>query len=216
MTSDFRYRTAHFGNIPARCQTRATSLVQPCTHALARLRIRCGSPKESTVTTMSHDRSGYRISIVDDDPLRARKEARELLADINGIDPGATLDVPRRRAPGDVPLKGPLSADTVGVLISAGTLVVTGVQAWLARVPQRTIVVTRPDGATLHITGKEVREDDGRIERFLAGGAGPQAHGTADMGPAHEPDGPRPGGDGVGGTGRTGRTDGDESGPAAG
>ncbi|MFI0037924.1 hypothetical protein ACH4NS_20915 [Streptomyces mutabilis] len=124
------------------------------------------------MTTTPEERTGYRISIVDEDPLRARREARELLAQVADADPGAALDVPRRDtgAPADGSLKGGLTADTIGVLISAGSLVAAGVQIWLARVPQRTIVVKRPDGATLHITGKEAREDDERIERFLAGG----------------------------------------------
>ncbi|MDT0568781.1 hypothetical protein RM704_15105 [Streptomyces sp. DSM 3412] len=121
---------------------------------------------------MPEQRTGCRISIVDEDPLRARKEARELLAGIADVDPGAALDVPRRGtgAAADGAVKGGLTADTVGVLVGAGSLVAAGVQIWLARVPQRTIVVRRPDGATLHITGKEAREDDERIERFLAGG----------------------------------------------
>ncbi|MFE2024439.1 hypothetical protein ACFW9V_04665 [Streptomyces hygroscopicus] len=122
---------------------------------------------------MPSDRTGYRISIVDEDPLRARKEARELLAEIADTDPGAALDIPRRRTAGEGKKKGGLSVDTVGVLISAGSLVVAAVQLWLARVPQRTIVVRRPDGATLQITGREAREDDGRIDRFLAGGGEP-------------------------------------------
>uniref|UniRef100_A0AAU2AA97 Uncharacterized protein n=1 Tax=Streptomyces sp. NBC_00093 TaxID=2975649 RepID=A0AAU2AA97_9ACTN len=123
------------------------------------------------MTTTPEERTGYRISIVDEDPLRARKEARELLAGIADVDPGAALDVPRRDAgAADEALKGGLTADTVGVLIGAGSLVAAGVQIWLARVPQRTIIVKRPDGAILHITGKQAREDDGRIERFLAGG----------------------------------------------
>ncbi|MFF1409935.1 hypothetical protein ACFVX6_09105 [Streptomyces sp. NPDC058289] len=42
-------------------------------------------------------------------------------------------------------------------------------QLWLACVPQRTVVVTRPDGAVLRISGKEARTDDERIARFLAG-----------------------------------------------
>ncbi|MBL1095722.1 hypothetical protein [Streptomyces coffeae] len=116
--------------------------------------------------------SGYRISIVDEDPLRARKEARELLAEIANADPGAVLDIPRQRTSEGTD-KGGLSVDTIGVLISAGSLVTAGVQLWLSRVPQRTIVARRPDGATLQITGKEAREDDERIERFLAGGDQP-------------------------------------------
>ncbi|WP_255952164.1 effector-associated constant component EACC1 [Streptomyces odontomachi] len=159
---------------------------------------------------MPHDRPGYRISIVDDDPLRARKEARELLAEVSGTDPGAALDVPGRRTSGDGSDKGTLSVDTVGVLISAGSLAVAGVQAWLARVPQRTIVVTRPDGATLHITGKEASEDDERIARFLADGAGRPAHDPDALGPARGTDGAGPDGDAAG------VTPGDSTGPAAG
>ncbi|UZJ33831.1 effector-associated constant component EACC1 [Streptomyces endophytica] len=121
------------------------------------------------MTTQPNDLAGYRISIVDEDALRARKDARELLAEIADADPAAALDIPRQRTPGGSD-KGGLSADTVGVLISAGSLVASGVQIWLARVPQRTVVVRRPDGSTLQITGREAREDDERIERFLAGG----------------------------------------------
>ncbi|MFE3887786.1 hypothetical protein ACFXPQ_33595 [Streptomyces lydicus] len=134
------------------------------------------------MTTTHNDRSGYRISLVDEDALRARKEARELLTEIAGADPGAALDIPRQRMPSG-PDKGGLSADTVGVLIGAGSLVASGVQIWLARVPQRTIVVRRPDGATLQITGREAREDDERIERFLAGGGEPD-EGDNDSGTA--------------------------------
>lgn len=125
------------------------------------------------MTTMPSDRTGYRISIIDEDPLRARREARELLAEIADTDPGAALDIPRRRTAGEGKKKGGLSVDTIGVLISAGSLVAAGVQIWLARVPQRTIVIRRPDGATLQITGREAREDDERIDRFLAGGDEP-------------------------------------------
>ncbi|MFF7265560.1 hypothetical protein ACFZCL_35495 [Streptomyces sp. NPDC008159] len=124
------------------------------------------------MTTTPEERTGYRISVVDEDPLRARREARELLAAVTEVDPGAALDIPRREAgaTADGALMGGPSVDTVGVLVSAGSLVAAGVQIWLARVPQRTVIVKRPDGATLHITGKEAREDDERIERFLAGG----------------------------------------------
>ncbi|MGP4002290.1 effector-associated constant component EACC1 [Streptomyces sp. 8N706] len=135
---------------------------------------------------MPDDRPGYRISILDEDPLRARKEARELLAAI-ADDPGAVLDVPGHRTPGGTD-KGGLSVDTIGVVISAGSLVAAGVQIWLARVPQRTIVVKRPDGATLHIAGKEAREDDERIERFLAGGTG-HAHDAGGRAPGDNADG---------------------------
>ncbi|WP_055547752.1 hypothetical protein [Streptomyces sp. NBRC 110028] len=124
------------------------------------------------MTTTPNDSTGYRISIVDEDPLRARKEARELLAEIADADPGAALDVPRKGTPEDTALgaldKGGLSVDTIGVLISAGSLVVAGVQLWLSRVPQRTIIARRPDGASLQITGREAREDDGLIDRFFA------------------------------------------------
>ncbi|WP_164502447.1 hypothetical protein [Streptomyces hygroscopicus] len=133
---------------------------------------------------MPSDRTGCRISIVDDDPLRARKEARELLAEIADADPGAALDAPQRRTAGEVTEKGGLSVDTIGVLISAGSLVAAGVQIWLARVPQRTIVVRRPDGATLQITGREAREDEGRIDRFLAGGTAPGGDGQGGDGNA--------------------------------
>ncbi|GLV78716.1 hypothetical protein Shyhy02_67160 [Streptomyces hygroscopicus subsp. hygroscopicus] len=136
------------------------------------------------MTTMPSDRTGCRISIVDDDPLRARKEARELLAEIADADPGAALDAPRRRTAGEVTEKGGLSVDTIGVLISAGSLVAAGVQIWLARVPQRTIVVRRPDGATLQITGRQAREDEGRIDRFLAGGTAPGGDGQGGDGDA--------------------------------
>ncbi|WP_173963212.1 effector-associated constant component EACC1 [Streptomyces malaysiensis] len=135
---------------------------------------------------MPSNRPGYRITIVDEDPLRARKEARELLAEIADADPDAALDVPRHRTPTPSGTdKGGLSVDTVGVLISAGSLVVAGVQLWLARVPQRTIIARRPDGATLQITGQEAREDDERIERFLSGGTVPgEGEGDAEDGNA--------------------------------
>ncbi|MFD6467186.1 effector-associated constant component EACC1 [Streptomyces goshikiensis] len=114
--------------------------------------------------------AGYRISIVDEDPLRARREARELLAAIADTDPQAALDipVPQPQADNDDSLKGGPVADLIGLVFSGGSMVAAGVQIWLARVPQRTIVVTRPDGATLRISGKEARADDARIERFLA------------------------------------------------
>ena len=122
------------------------------------------------MTTMLNAPTGCRISVVDEDPLRARKEARELLAEIADADPGAALDIPNHRTPGGTD-KGGLSVETIGVLISAASLAVAGVQLWLSRVPQRTIVVERRDGATLRISGREAREDVTRIERFLAGGA---------------------------------------------
>lgn len=116
---------------------------------------------------MPDNHAGYLISVIDDDPLRARKDARELLAALGEVDTTAKLDVP---VPGNLPAmgdKGGPSAESVGLLLSAGSFVVALVQTWLARVPQRTIVVKRPDGATLQITGKEAREDDTLVERFL-------------------------------------------------
>lgn len=113
--------------------------------------------------------TGYRISLVDEDPLRARREARELLAEIAAVDPGAAaLDVPAERVAGGTD-KGSLSLELVGVVISGGAFVVACVQLWLTRVPQRTIVVQRLDGVVLRISGREAREDDELIDRFLAG-----------------------------------------------
>ncbi|WP_329268348.1 effector-associated constant component EACC1 [Streptomyces pseudovenezuelae] len=117
---------------------------------------------------MPDHHTGYLISVVDDDPLRARKDARELLAALGEVDPTARLDLPGPGTPVGAGDKGGPSAETVGLMLSAGSFVVALVQTWLARVPQRTIVVKRPDGATLQITGKEAREDDTLVERFLA------------------------------------------------
>jgi hypothetical protein len=119
---------------------------------------------------MPDHHTGYRISVVDEDPLRARKDARELLATLAGADSTAGLDLPAPGSLAGAGDKGGPSAETVGLLLGAGSFVVALVQTWLARVPQRTIVVKRPDGAVLHITGKEAREDDTLIERFLADG----------------------------------------------
>lgn len=126
---------------------------------------------------MHDNHSGYRISVVDEDPLRARKDARELLAALAEVDSTATLDLPEPGTLAGALDKGGPSAETVGLLLSAGSFVVALVQTWLARVPQRTVVVKRPDGATLQITGKEAREDDTLVERFLAedGGDGTTA-----------------------------------------
>ncbi|MCF3131989.1 effector-associated constant component EACC1 [Streptomyces olivochromogenes] len=117
---------------------------------------------------MPDSHTGYLISVVDEDPLRTRKEARELLATLGEVDPTVRLDLPEPSSLAGVGDKGGPSAETVGLLLSAGSFVAGLVQVWLARIPQRTIVVKRPDGATLHITGKEAREDDTLIERFLA------------------------------------------------
>ncbi|MEU5341658.1 MULTISPECIES: hypothetical protein [unclassified Streptomyces] len=116
---------------------------------------------------MPDNHTGYLISVVDDDPLRARKDARELLAALGEVDPTVKLDLPEPGSLTGFGDKGGPSAETVGLLLSAGSFVVALVQTWLARVPQRTIVVKRPDGATLYITGKEAREDDTLVERFL-------------------------------------------------
>ncbi|MCN9242970.1 hypothetical protein NGF19_19565 [Streptomyces sp. RY43-2] len=126
---------------------------------------------------MPDNHIGYRISIVDDDPLRARREARELLAALSEMDPAATLDLPEPSPPRGALDKGGPSAETVGLLLSAGSFVAALVQVWLARVPQRTILVKRPDGATLHITGKEAHEDDTLIEQFLSGDGDGDGHG---------------------------------------
>ncbi|MGW1491645.1 effector-associated constant component EACC1 [Streptomyces sp. NPDC002402] len=136
------------------------------------------------MSTIREDRDRYRISIVDDDPLRARREARELLGEITDADPNAALDLPQQRMSGDDTVKGGVAMDAVSLVISAGSMVAAGVQVWLARVPQRTIVATRPDGATLRITGREARADDERIEQFLAGDddnsrTGEDSNGTA-------------------------------------
>ncbi|MFS8200111.1 effector-associated constant component EACC1 [Streptomyces sp. CWNU-52B] len=116
---------------------------------------------------MPENHTGYLIAVVDDDPLRARKDARELLAAFSEVDPGARLDLPAPGSAMGVGDKGGPSAETIGLLLSAGSFVVALLQTWLARVPQRTIVVKRPDGATLRITGKEAREDDTLVEQFL-------------------------------------------------
>ncbi|WP_282082274.1 effector-associated constant component EACC1 [Streptomyces tendae] len=117
---------------------------------------------------MSENHPGYRISVVDEDPLRARKDARDLLAALAEADSTARLDVPEPGSLAGSFDKGGPSAETVGLLLSAGSFVAALVQVWLARIPQRTIVVKRPDGAVLHVTGKEAREDDTLVERFLA------------------------------------------------
>ncbi|MCW2900866.1 MAG: putative rane protein [Streptosporangiaceae bacterium] len=126
------------------------------------------------MSSIREDRIRYRISIVDEDPLRARREARELLREIADADPEAALVVPGQSVSRDTD-KGGVSADAIGLVLNAGSLVAAGVQVWLARVPQRTITIARPDGATLRITGREARADDERIERFLADG-GKAAH----------------------------------------
>ncbi|ROQ35010.1 hypothetical protein EDD98_4064 [Streptomyces sp. PanSC19] len=135
-------------------------------------------------TTHTDPAAGCRISIVDEDPLRARREARELLAALAETDPQAALDVPAGPATtGTTTDKGGPVADLLGLVFSGGSLAAAVLQLWLARVPQRTIVVTRPDGATLTISGKQARADDAQIERFLNGGAGSADEGGTQGGP---------------------------------
>ncbi|WP_239763916.1 hypothetical protein [Streptomyces sp. CL12-4] len=119
-------------------------------------------------TAIPENHTGYRISVVDEDPLRARRDARELLAALAEADSTAKLELPEPGSLAGSFDKGGPSAETVGLLLSAGSFVAALVQVWLARIPQRTIVVKRPDGAVLQVTGKEAREDDTLIERFLA------------------------------------------------
>ncbi|MFF9475438.1 hypothetical protein ACF1E9_22810 [Streptomyces roseolus] len=136
-------------------------------------------------TTHTDPAAGYRISIVDEDPLRARREARELLAALAETDPRAALDVPAGPATAGTAAtdKGGPVADLLSLVFGGGSLVAATLQLWLARVPQRTIVVTRPDGATLTISGKQARADDAQIERFLNGGGGSADEGGAQGGP---------------------------------
>ncbi|MFH8750873.1 hypothetical protein ACH4GK_22535 [Streptomyces rimosus] len=122
------------------------------------------------------------ISVIDDDPLRARSDARELLAEVSGADPTAALRSPST-GPAAGTDKGADVVDVVGLAMSAGSFAATCVQTWLAKVPQRTVVVARPDGATMRITGREAREDEERIARFLAGDSHPTNGNAADAGP---------------------------------
>ncbi|WP_225859484.1 effector-associated constant component EACC1 [Streptomyces albicerus] len=126
---------------------------------------------------MSNDRDSQGqphllISVIDDDPLRARSDARELLAEVSEADPTASLRLPST-GPSVGTDKGGDVVGVVGLVLSAGSFAAACVQVWLAKVPQRTIIATRPDGATLRITGREAREDDERLERFLANGSLP-------------------------------------------
>ncbi|WP_374985233.1 hypothetical protein [Streptomyces fradiae] len=135
-------------------------------------------------TTHTGPSAGCRISIVDEDPLRARREARELLAALAEADPQAALDVPGGPATTATTTdKGGPVAEILSLVFGGGSLAAAALQVWLARVPQRTIVVTRPDGATLTISGKQARADDARIERFLNGGGGSADEGGVQGGP---------------------------------
>ncbi|MFD7406839.1 hypothetical protein ACFV7R_30110 [Streptomyces sp. NPDC059866] len=117
--------------------------------------------------------------MIDDDPLRTRSDARELLAELSGTDPTASLRLPST-GPGESTDKGGDAMGVVGLVLSAGSFATACVQVWLAKVPQRTVIATRPDGATLRITGREAHEDDERLERFLAHGSSPADTDTAD------------------------------------
>ncbi|MFJ3913066.1 effector-associated constant component EACC1 [Streptomyces vinaceus] len=134
-------------------------------------------------TTTDPAAAGHRIAVVDEDPLRARREARELLAALAEADPRAALDAPGPRL-GDESLKGGPVTDLLGLVFSGGSLVAAAIQVWLARVPQRTIVITRADGATLRVSGKEARADSELIARFLAGGTAEARDEVADGGEA--------------------------------
>lgn len=68
-------------------------------------------------TTTDPATSGHRIAILDEDPLRARREARELLAALTEADARAALDVPRPR-PEDETLKGGPVAELIGLVFS--------------------------------------------------------------------------------------------------
>ncbi|WP_240106991.1 hypothetical protein [Streptomyces sp. MUM 203J] len=142
-------------------------------------------------TTHIDPAAGYRIAIVDEDPLRARREARELLAALSETDPQAVLDVPGgpQESAGDTDKGGPV-ADLIGLVFSGGSLAAAGIQIWLSRVPQRTVVVTRPDGATLTISGKQARADDARIEHFLKETQGPADDDGTRTGTSGDKDGP--------------------------
>ncbi|WMX44505.1 hypothetical protein RGF97_06020 [Streptomyces roseicoloratus] len=135
-------------------------------------------------TTHTDPAAGDRISIVDEDPLRARREARELLAALTETDAQAALDFPAGPATTATATdKGGPVADLLGLVFGGGSLAAAALQIWLARVPQRTIVVKRPDGATLTISGKQARADDAQIERFLNGGDGSADESGAQSGP---------------------------------
>src|ERR1051326_282255 len=86
------------------------------------------------------------ISVIDGDPLRARSDARELLAEVVAVDSTASLRLPSVGASAGTDKGSDILGD-VGLVLSAGSLAASCVQVWLAKVPQRTIIVSRPDGA---------------------------------------------------------------------
>lgn len=112
-----------------------------------------------------------RISIVDDDPLRARREARELLGELSEVAAEAALDSAQHQGPLPDDVKGGEVIALIGLVFSGGSLAIAAVQLWLSRTPQRTISLTRPDGVSLQITGRQARADTEAIERFLSVGA---------------------------------------------
>ncbi|MGW1993121.1 effector-associated constant component EACC1 [Embleya sp. NPDC001921] len=125
------------------------------------------------------------ISVVDEDPLRARSDARELLAEVSEADPTASLRLPSTGPSADTD-KGGDVVGVIGLALSSGSFAAACVQTWLAKVPQRTIIVARPDGARMRITGREAREDEDCVDRFLAGGSPPADGNTVDTGPGRD------------------------------
>lgn len=137
---------------------------------------------------MSNDDKGLPrllISVIDEDPLRARSDARELLTEVSGTDPTASLRLPSASTSVRTDKGGDVS-EVVGLVLSAGSFAAACIQVWLAKVPQRTIIATRPDGSTLRITGREAREDDARLERFLAERSLPPDGSTAHGAPGQD------------------------------
>ena len=128
-----------------------------------------------------HGQQQLVISVIDEDPLRARSDARELLGEVFTTDPTASLRSPSTGPSAGTDKGGDVVGD-IGLVLSAGSFVATCVQTWLAKVPQRTIVVTRPDGAILRITGQEAREDEERVDRFLSGDSLPAEGNVAHRG----------------------------------
>ena len=129
-----------------------------------------------------HGQRQLLISVIDEDLLRARGDARELLSEVLTADPTASLRLPST-GPSASTDKGTDVVGDIGLALSAGSFAAACVQVWLAKVPQRTIVVTRPDGATLRITGREAREDEECIDRFLSGDSLAAKGNVADPGP---------------------------------
>ncbi|MEU8887451.1 hypothetical protein [Streptomyces sp. NPDC048442] len=83
------------------------------------------------------------------------------------VAPDAALDSARSQGPLATDVKGGDVVALVGLVFSGGSLALAAVQLWLSRTPQRTISLTRPDGVSLQITGRQARADTEAIERFL-------------------------------------------------